>query len=568
MHAMLHVWFLYKVGYEQSREKQAIPKTHQSPLAPVIFSCKRKLPGPRKSAMHAEGNAPAGNMFDVTAGASDEFLDPVMSSFLEIGSGTATQNLTTDHHPNQTSVSFRDLARGDSAVARAETTDDERQAQAHFIESNKLLRQGGSVSSPVSNEEEEPQEQSRLQSSNYVFGFGQPPSIQGPGVHANPKLFPLATSEAPQGILQTGLGSLGTSAKAEPIVESDLNPCRESEAAAVFDRFFPSTGSANAPPPARVEENESQGMISSILSNLLANPDSHVSSDQSAQNGGNVVLPSAHALIGSDQVQKMNQLFGQQQQQQQQRQHQHSKQLSEASEQTLFNQFQSPQNIVPQYQQRENHDIQFRSVEPHPPLQAPPQQNDAQPPFSTVSFMDMFQIASIPIPQISDWKMGPALVDCSDKVDHTATKLPKTGTGRVQKPGSGKRKSVGPKKPSKAKGSPKGGKPGPARKKAKGKDAAPISDDEKTGIIPPRMGNASSANAVQPSKFCHICLRRAGRVTLLACGNAFEGSCRKVVCKKCFETFGWDWKAACEPSSMWTCTHCREAYVYDAKTIL
>lgn len=77
-------------------------------------------------------------------------------------------------------------------------------------------------------------------------------------------------------------------------------------------------------------------------------------------------------------------------------------------------------------------------------------------------------------------------------------------------------------------------------------------------VIPPRSTEHSGANSVQPSRFCHICLRRAGRVTLLSCANALEGSCRKVVCKKCFETFSWDWEGAIQPNSRWSCTHCRQ----------
>lgn len=77
-------------------------------------------------------------------------------------------------------------------------------------------------------------------------------------------------------------------------------------------------------------------------------------------------------------------------------------------------------------------------------------------------------------------------------------------------------------------------------------------------VIPPRAAEIPGATAVQPSKFCHICLRRAGRVTLLACVKAIEGSCRKVVCEKCFDTFAWDWQQAIQPQSNWSCTHCRE----------
>lgn len=69
----------------------------------------------------------------------------------------------------------------------------------------------------------------------------------------------------------------------------------------------------------------------------------------------------------------------------------------------------------------------------------------------------------------------------------------------------------------------------------------------------------AGSTSVQPSRFCHICLRRAGRVALLACSNAKEGTCRKVICEKCFNCFGWSWDEASNPESNWTCTHCRDA---------
>lgn len=67
--------------------------------------------------------------------------------------------------------------------------------------------------------------------------------------------------------------------------------------------------------------------------------------------------------------------------------------------------------------------------------------------------------------------------------------------------------------------------------------------------------------ANQPSRFCHICLRRAERVALMACSRLRSGLCRKVVCEKCFAEFGYDWEAAASPRSGWTCTHCRQVYV-------
>lgn len=68
-------------------------------------------------------------------------------------------------------------------------------------------------------------------------------------------------------------------------------------------------------------------------------------------------------------------------------------------------------------------------------------------------------------------------------------------------------------------------------------------------------------NSTQPSRFCHICLRRAERVPLMACGRLRSGLCRKVVCEKCFIEFGYDWDVAASPNSNWLCPHCRKTYV-------
>lgn len=78
-------------------------------------------------------------------------------------------------------------------------------------------------------------------------------------------------------------------------------------------------------------------------------------------------------------------------------------------------------------------------------------------------------------------------------------------------------------------------------------------------------GNGSRGGTNQPSRFCHICLRRAERVSLMACGRLRSGLCRKVVCERCFNDFGYDWEASAASGSGWTCTHCRKVYVYPAR---
>lgn len=65
----------------------------------------------------------------------------------------------------------------------------------------------------------------------------------------------------------------------------------------------------------------------------------------------------------------------------------------------------------------------------------------------------------------------------------------------------------------------------------------------------------------KPSRFCHICLRRAERVTAVACHNLSTGRCRKVICKRCFDEYNWPWTEATTKNSQWICPHCRKEFV-------
>lgn len=59
-----------------------------------------------------------------------------------------------------------------------------------------------------------------------------------------------------------------------------------------------------------------------------------------------------------------------------------------------------------------------------------------------------------------------------------------------------------------------------------------------------------------PSRYCHICARTPKTVRNVVCAKMKTGYCRKVVCERCFNDYGWDWKAANEPTSNWICPHC------------
>lgn len=58
------------------------------------------------------------------------------------------------------------------------------------------------------------------------------------------------------------------------------------------------------------------------------------------------------------------------------------------------------------------------------------------------------------------------------------------------------------------------------------------------------------------SNFCHTCWRRAKYTPMATCSNIHHNKCRKVICKKCFVQFNWDWKAATAEGSDFKCTHC------------
>lgn len=511
-------------------------------------------------------------MFNATPTANDDFLDPVlMSGLLDIDSGENCQNIASVEHPSQHVASFGNVVQTDTGVARDAIADFESQVQPSFAQSKILQQPGNGALSPVSNEDGELAEKNRLASNSYIFDYGQPPSIQGPGAPVGPKVAPFVAPEE-AGILtapfvapeegdvttQIALASRAASTKSEQILARESNSTQRHDFAsgAAFDGLLFATGAPNGPAQPKEEENETQGLFSSILTNLLGNSEGQLASDDFTSTSGGVVLPSAHGVMDPEQFQRVGQLLGVQQPQQ--RQQRVNYLSNDAGEQAILNQMQKAQSFPCHYQEKGQQNSHARNAEQPQHIQSETQQNSSHPMLSTVSFVDMFQIDSIPVPQPSDWKMSPPGCVASDKVDDANAKLTKTESGRVKKPSNGRRKaSSGLRKLSKQKRPSKGKKPGTATSKEK--DSLPAPPGTVGDVIPPRMGDATSASAVQPSRFCHICLRRAGRVTLLACGNALEGSCRKVVCEKCFETFGWDWKAACEPSSKWTCTHCREA---------
>uniref|UniRef100_A0A7S1EUM2 Zinc-finger domain-containing protein n=1 Tax=Timspurckia oligopyrenoides TaxID=708627 RepID=A0A7S1EUM2_9RHOD len=59
------------------------------------------------------------------------------------------------------------------------------------------------------------------------------------------------------------------------------------------------------------------------------------------------------------------------------------------------------------------------------------------------------------------------------------------------------------------------------------------------------------------SQFCHVC-RRSNNAEFASCKNLTLGSCRKVVCDRCFARFGWGWDNYVADPSKWECPHCTD----------
>lgn len=64
--------------------------------------------------------------------------------------------------------------------------------------------------------------------------------------------------------------------------------------------------------------------------------------------------------------------------------------------------------------------------------------------------------------------------------------------------------------------------------------------------------------APKPSRFCHVCGRRAQKASVATCGRISEGLCRKVVCSHCIARYGWDASGLNQDgmNSSWLCPHC------------
>ena len=84
-----------------------------------------------------------------------------------------------------------------------------------------------------------------------------------------------------------------------------------------------------------------------------------------------------------------------------------------------------------------------------------------------------------------------------------------------------------------------------------------ITDDELLQLKPKKKRRAAKFEKPRASRFCHVCSRTPKSVRLVTCANIQTGTCRKVVCIKCFETYNLgDFEAVEKGTQEWPCTHC------------
>lgn len=87
-----------------------------------------------------------------------------------------------------------------------------------------------------------------------------------------------------------------------------------------------------------------------------------------------------------------------------------------------------------------------------------------------------------------------------------------------------------------------------------------ITDEELLQLKPKKKRRSAKFENPIPSRFCHICSRTPKNVRLAVCSQILAGTCRKVVCEKCFGDYGFGnfADALNVRTSTWACPHCCE----------
>jgi hypothetical protein len=492
------------------------------------------------------------NSFDVypaTPAVPEEFLnDAVMCGLLGFGFNSSNLHVCSAEVPDENQLPFQSVGQNTGPNIRASLPP--LRSGADVNASGQVFSPTSCIASPISDDFPSLNSKKEAHQSNggseYVFGVGNPAIVNTPGVYAPSKLEPLRSIHKPHfssGSVHNANSGRGSNAAGSQSFAQRCfgDPANKENIDMEQFLFPPMAGPVYGAPSNLLEPEALQPDLSVLSGHFLRDPNfqARIVSGALAQKG------QATSALQDENDPKYGHVF-----------------------------------VNPIRCFAGDTSFQFPGLEPRPyrndddeSIPGPQYGQGVADPASTLSFLDMFRIEAIPIPQPSDWKSPPLLSkgpqSTGGVVGHhiqKSDKRKKTPRARARKPTSSKRKQSGTNfalnqnkasRPTKSGGiSMDGVRHGAAVTGTnKVRDASATAD-----VILPNVDGVS-VNAVQPSRFCHICLRRAGRVSLLACGNALEGSCRKVVCEKCFETFEWNWNAALQPNSMWTCTHCRQAFV-------
>lgn len=66
-----------------------------------------------------------------------------------------------------------------------------------------------------------------------------------------------------------------------------------------------------------------------------------------------------------------------------------------------------------------------------------------------------------------------------------------------------------------------------------------------------------STPSCTPSRFCHICTRSTRPTDIVVCGNVKRGTCRKIICHRCFNGLPSNSQSS-RHAGCWECTHCQK----------
>lgn len=83
-----------------------------------------------------------------------------------------------------------------------------------------------------------------------------------------------------------------------------------------------------------------------------------------------------------------------------------------------------------------------------------------------------------------------------------------------------------------------------------------LTDEQLLLLRPKKKRKKAKFESPVPSRFCHVCSRTPKNVRLAVCSKIRDGTCRKVICERCFDEYkygNFDESALC---TSWICPHC------------